>query len=275
MRVARGHPARRGRIDRCRPLLRPPPARATSSALRAASRSPGRRCGSCARPGARCRSTAPCARASRCSSRACGPTSSPRSRCSRCAATASTRPSSSATSSCRSRRSASTSTSCRASVPSWLGPIRTAADLDQLVPLTPEHVPFVTEAVRPARPRARRHPAHRVRRRALHPRLLPRRGRALEEPREDQGAHARRPASCGTPCAPGSPRSPASSCACRRRPAPAPCSCSTPGPARCRGRTTRPARCRTPRSRSPCRRGPRRAPHPLRRGHGRAAGSHG
>ena len=27
-------------------------------------------------------------------------------------------------------------------------PIRTAADLDQLVPLTPDHVPFVTEAVR-------------------------------------------------------------------------------------------------------------------------------
>src|SRR3954447_13071239 len=26
-------------------------------------------------------------------------------------------------------------------------PIRTAADLDQLVPLTPEHVPFITEAV--------------------------------------------------------------------------------------------------------------------------------
>src|SRR3954465_13259343 len=27
-------------------------------------------------------------------------------------------------------------------------PIRTAADLDQLIPLTPEHVAFVTEAVR-------------------------------------------------------------------------------------------------------------------------------
>ncbi len=72
----------------------------------------------------------------------------------------------------------------------------------------------------PAHRRARVDAAHRLRRGAVHPGVLPRRGRPVEEPRAHQGADARRPASCGTTCAPSSPRSPARSCACRPRPGP-------------------------------------------------------
>ena len=55
-------------------------------------------------------------------------------------------------------------------------PFRTAADLDRLPELTPEHVPYITEAVRPAGGRARRDAADRLRRRAVHPRVVPDRG---------------------------------------------------------------------------------------------------
>ena len=43
-------------------------------------------------------------------------------------------------------------------------PIRTRADLERLRPLEPEDVPYVTEAVGLLDARARRHPAHRLRR---------------------------------------------------------------------------------------------------------------
>ena len=99
---------------------------------------------------------------------------SPRSPCSRSAATASTRPSCSATSWCRSPRPASTWTS-------WPGParwsphpIRTGG---RRRPAAADHrgdVGYVAEAVRHAGRRARRHPADRLRRRAVHPGQLPR-----------------------------------------------------------------------------------------------------
>ncbi len=60
-------------------------------------------------------------------------------------------------------------------------------------------------------------------------------------------------------------------CAARSAPAPRPCSCSTPGPARWRRPTTSATCCPTA---GGCSRGsgrPRRAPHPLRRRHRRAA----
>ena len=78
--------------------------------------------------------------------------------------------------------------------------IRTRADLDQLRDLTPDDVTDITEAVRAAHRRARRHPADRLRGRPVHPRVVPRRGRPVAEPRAHQGAHVRRPASCGTTC---------------------------------------------------------------------------
>ena len=87
------------------------------AACRGRATTPHARCGSCARPGARCPSTGPSAARARSSTPS--PTRSwpPRSRCSRCAATASTPPSSSPTSSCPSPPSASASTSRRAPGP--------------------------------------------------------------------------------------------------------------------------------------------------------------
>ena len=79
---------------------------------------------------------------------ACGPTWSSRSPCSRCAATASTPRSSSPTSCCRSRRSASTSTSCPVSARWSPSRCATLADVAAIPDLTPDHVRFVTEAVR-------------------------------------------------------------------------------------------------------------------------------
>ena len=63
--------------------------------------------------------------------------------------------------------------------------------------------------------RAGRHPADRLRRRPVHARLLPGRGRAEPQPRAHQGADALRAARCGTRCWAGSPRSPRRSCAPR------------------------------------------------------------
>ena len=141
------HAASPGRLARvptaCRPLRQRVPARGARRAGAA-----HRRCGSCARRAARCRSTCGSARASGCSSRAWTPSWSSRSPCSRCAGTAWTRPSSSPTSCCRSRRSASTSTSSPASARWWPTPVRTLADVEAIPDLEPEHVAFITEAVR-------------------------------------------------------------------------------------------------------------------------------
>ena len=52
------------------------------------------------------------------------------------------------------------------------------ADLAQLRDLTPDDVPDITESVRLLTAELGRDPAHRLRRRAVHPRVLPRRGRA-------------------------------------------------------------------------------------------------
>ena len=53
------------------------------------------------------------------------------------------------------------------------------------------------------------HAAHRVRRRAVHPRVLPRRGRAVAQPRAHQGDDVRRPGGVGATDASGSQTSPA------------------------------------------------------------------
>nr|WP_284287289.1 uroporphyrinogen decarboxylase family protein [Angustibacter aerolatus] len=130
-------------------------------------------------------------------------------------------------------------------------PFASAADLDRLPDLTVDDVPYVDEAVRLLVAEARRHAPHRVRRRAVHPRVVPRRGRSVEGARAHQGADARRPAACGTPCCRGWRRSPARSCGCRRRPGRARCACSTRGSARCRWPTTSRTCSRTRPRRSP------------------------
>ncbi|CAM5246489.1 Uroporphyrinogen decarboxylase OS=Streptomyces violarus OX=67380 GN=hemE PE=3 SV=1 [Streptomyces violarus] len=76
----------------------------------------------------------------------CGPSWSPRSRSSRSAATASTRRSTSATSS--STKAIGVDLDIKPGVgPVAERPIRTRADLAQLRDLTPEDVPYVTEAI--------------------------------------------------------------------------------------------------------------------------------
>ena len=172
-------------------------ATAPSSAPRAANRSRTPPSGSCARPAARCRSTSPSARASACSSPAWTPSWSSRSPSSRCAGTASTRPSSSPTSCCRSRRSASTSTSSPASVRWWRRRCARWPTSRRSPTSTPEHVPFITEAVRGLVGELGGDPADRLRRRAVHGGVLPRRGRAVEGARPDQGDDVRRPGRLG------------------------------------------------------------------------------
>ena len=76
-------------------------------------------------------------------------------------------------------------------------PVRTLADVDAIPDLTPEHVPFITEAVRGLVGAAREHAADRVRGRAVHGGVVPRRGRALEGAREDQGDDVRCPRRVG------------------------------------------------------------------------------
>ena len=85
-------------------------------------------------------------------------------------------------------------------------PVRTMADVDRLPALHPADVAFVAEAVRLLVARARRDAADRLRRRAVHAGLLPRRGRPVAQPRQDQGADVRRAGRSGTRCAPGSPQ---------------------------------------------------------------------
>ena len=119
---------------------------------------------------------------------------SARSRCSRSAGTAWTRRSCSATSSCRCTPPGSTSTSCPGTGPvvgrSRCAPRRTS---QRLPDLDAEQVAPVADAIGLLLRRAGRHAADRVRRRAVHARLLPRRGRPEPQPRAHQGAHARRP----------------------------------------------------------------------------------
>ena len=99
-----------------------------------------------------------------------------------------------------------------------VGPVVAAADPHRAPTSTgcpsspPTHVPDITESVRLLVAELGRDAADRLRRGAVHPGELPRRGRPEQEPRAHQGADVRRPASCGTTCAPGSPRSPARSC---------------------------------------------------------------
>ena len=100
---------------------------------------------------------------------------------------------------------------------------------------TPDDVPYVAEAVRPAGRRAGRHPADRLRRRPVHPRVLPRGGRAVANHEHTKALMYGDPElwhACG-PARRRSRRVPAGAGRGRRL---APCSCSTRGSARCRGR---------------------------------------
>ena len=72
-------------------------------------------------------------------------------------------------------------------------PIRTRADLAQLRDLTPDDVADITESVRLLTAELGATPLIGFAGAPVHPRVLPRRGWAVEEPRAHQGAHARRP----------------------------------------------------------------------------------
>ena len=150
-------------------------------------------------------------------------------------------------------------------------PVRTLADVEAIPDLTPEHVPYITQAVAPAGRRARRHAAHRLRGRAVHGGVLPRRGRAVQGARADQGDDVRRPRRVGRADAQDRRRSRRPTSRSRSRPAPRPSSCSTPGPARSRPADyaayvmPHSARVLAARGRA------RRAADPLRRRHGEPA----
>ena len=117
-------------------------------------------------------------------------------------------------------------------------PVRTLADVEAIPDLTPEHVPFITEAVQGLVRRARRHPADRLRGRAVHRGVVPRRGRSVQGPRPHQGDDVRPAGPLGRADAQdrrdlrGLPRGPG------RRRCLARSSSSTRGPARSRPRTT-------------------------------------
>ena len=200
----------------------PTPDLADAPLLRACRGLPGRRgcrCGSCARPGGRCPSTGPCGARAASSTPSTTRTWPPRSRSSRSAATASTPPSSTATSSCRPRPSASASTSRPASGPVVAEPFRTEADLDRLRPLEPEvDAPYVQRDGPPRRGRARRHAAHRLRRRPVHRRQLPDRGPAVAHLRPHQGDAPRRPRAVRRSCSTAWPTWPSPRCGPRSRP---------------------------------------------------------
>ena len=109
-------------------------------------------------------------------------------------------------------------------------PVETLADVAAIPDLDPGHVPFVTESVRDAGRRARRDAADRLRRRAVHGRVVPRRGRAVQGARQDQGDDVRRPRRVGRADAQDRRRSPRPTSRSRSRPAPPRCSSSTRGP---------------------------------------------
>ena len=71
-------------------------------------------------------------------------------------------------------------------------PVRTLADVEAIPDLDARARPLHLPGRAPARRRARRDAAHRLRRRALHRRVLPRRGRSVEGAREDEGDDVRR-----------------------------------------------------------------------------------
>ena len=109
---------------------------------------PTRRCGSCARPVAACPSTGRCAGGARSSTRSSSPTWRPRSRCSRCAATASTPPCCTATSSCR-----PTPSGFGIDVAPGTGPVAAGAAAARpptspgCAPLEPDDIAYVAETV--------------------------------------------------------------------------------------------------------------------------------
>ena len=207
-----------------------------------------RRCGSCARPVAACPSTGPCAARAPSSTPSSSPTWRPRSRCSPCAATASTPPSCTATSSCRPRRrlrhrrrpghrpgrrprrcaARPTSTACRRSSP-----------------------PTSPTSPRPSSSRRRRAGRRRagagLRRRPVHRGQLPDRGPPEPHLRAHQGADAHRRGAVARRDASASPTWRSTFIDVQLATAPAPSSCSTRGPARCpsRLRALRPARTRS------------------------------
>ena len=151
------------------------------------------RCGSCARPGAACPSIARCAARGRSSMPSSNPSWRPRSRCSRCAATASTPPCCTPTSSCRCTPSASASTWRR--VPGRSPPSRsvTAPTSRRLRRLHPDDVDYVAATVASGGRRAGHgDPGARLRRRPLHRRQLPRRGTPEPHVPAHQGAAAHR-----------------------------------------------------------------------------------
>ena len=195
----------------------------------------------------------------------------PRSRCSRCAATASTPRSSSPTSSCR----------CAAigvdlDIVARRRPRGGRADpharptSTQLRAARPDDVADITEAVRLLVGRARATPLIGF---AGAPFTLASylvEGGPSKNHEHTKALMLRRPRGCGTTCAPGWPRSRARSCACRSRPAPRPCSCSTRGRVRCPRRLPALRAAALGRG-ARSRRRPRRAAHPLRCRHRRAA----
>ena len=154
-------------------------------------------------------------------------------------------------------------------------PVRTLEDVAAIPDLDPGARPVHHRGGAAARRRARRHPAHRVRGRAVHGGVVPRRGRALEGARADQGDDVRRSRGLGRAHAQDRRRSPRRTSRCRSRPAPPRCSCSTRGRGRRRRRTT--ARHVMPYSaRVLADAGDARRPaDPLRRRHRRAARAHG
>ena len=124
-------------------------------------------------------------------------------------------------------------------------PIRGADDLARLRPLEPDQdVPRGARGDRAPAQGAHR-AADRVRRRAVHAGELPGGGRAVAEPRADEGADARRPRHVGRPDAWRWWRSSNRTCAPRSTPARKRCRCSTRGSARSTPTTTEPMCCRT------------------------------
>ena len=78
-------------------------------------------------------------------------------------------------------------------------PVRTLADVEAIPDLTADHVPFITEAVRGLVGQLGATPLIGFAGRAVHGRVVPRRGRALQGARPDQGDDVRRTGRLGRP----------------------------------------------------------------------------